>query len=122
MPEMSKAFEVTLDGIPMAYVSEVSVSTQSEDKPVKTLKLGLAGFSDGAEMATITLKSAIPQTGRERDYKEFCRRHVTKTFGIRGAGKTYTVKGRIISVDERSSVDNPNEIDLQFQGSIVQNS
>lgn len=120
--EMSKGFVVRIDGIDLAYYSEVTQETTSEDKPVKTIPLGLAGFSDGAEMSNVTLKSAVPIEGREQDFKEFCRLHVTKTFSVRGAGKTVSVRGRFMSVRETSGVDNPNEVDIQFSGKILRNS
>ena len=121
MAEFSKPFIVSMDGVPCAQVSEVNQQTESNDKPVFSLINGWEGFSDGADMGRITFKSSIPAPGRQFDYKEFCRLHTTKTITVRGGSKAVTLRGRIMTVGEQSSVNAPNEIDVTFEGGIVSN-
>ena len=121
MAEMSKPFLVSVNGVVLAYASEVNQQTESNDKAVFSLRFGWVGFSDGASTGRVTLKSTIPASGREVDFKEFCRQHVTQTFSIRGGSKAVTLLGRILTVSEQSSVNSPNEIDVTFEGGIVSN-
>jgi hypothetical protein len=119
MAEMSKAATLSVDGVAQSYISECTVEVMSEDKPVKTLMLGLAGYSDGAESAKVTGKGAIPLAGRQLDYRKLCRSHTTLPVSFKMGSSTITVEGRFMTVSESSSVDNPNGVDFNFEGRII---
>jgi hypothetical protein len=121
MAEMSGVFELFVDGVPTSYVTEVEEEVMSEDKPVKTLRLGLAGYSNGAESVRVTFKNAIPQAGREIDFRQYVRTHRTVKVAVRGGSSTLTGEGRIMTVRGRSSTDNPNEMDVTFEGRLLSN-
>jgi hypothetical protein len=122
MAEMSIAATFLVDGIPQSYISEVEDDVNSEDKIVKTLRLGVAGHSNGAAVCRINFKGVIPLEGREIDYKDRCLEHRTTNLGIRMGSKTITVRGRFLNVKERSSVDNPNDLEGSFEGRVIRNS
>lgn len=119
MSEYSKPFQLLFNGVILAQTSECQQEVTSEDKLVKTLNLGTAGHSSGAEVGRVTFKSAIPESGLEKDFFNFCRLHTTVNFAVRSAGKLTSYRGRFMNVSERSSIDSPNEIDGTFEGVIV---
>lgn len=121
MTEMSKSAIFTVDGVQQAYVSKVEDSVDSNDKVVKSLALGVVGYSDGATEGKVDFEGAIPLLGRELDFKDRAINHVTTRLGIRIAGKTLTLEGRFMNVTETSGVDDANGIRGQFQGAVVAN-
>lgn len=120
--EMANVFELFVNGAPAAMVNEITLEIRSGDKVVKTLKLGTAGYSDGAHDCTISFKSAIPLAGREIDYKAFVINHQTLKLGVKGGSTQLIAEGRLMTVSESSSVDNPVEISGSFEGRILSNS
>ncbi len=121
MTEMSKAAIFTVDGVQQSYVSKVEDSVDSNDKVVKSLALGVVGYTDGAEEGKVDFEGAIPLAGRELDFKDRARLHTTTRLGIRMGGKTITLEGRFMNVTETSGVDDANGLRGQFQGRIVSN-
>jgi hypothetical protein len=119
MAEMSKAATFFVEGIPQAFISECSAEYMSEDKPVKTLMLGVAGYSDGSHSGKYSFKGAIPKAGRETDFRRLCINHITTVCSFKMGGSTVQLEGRFMNVTERCSVDNPNEFDGQFEGRII---
>ena len=106
-------------GTVLAQAESVTITYTSNDKAVKTLLLGLAGFSNGAQEASLQIKSALPLRGFESDFARFCDNHITRRFTIREANKISTFEGRFLSVGSSSSVDTPNALDVQFSGKMI---
>jgi hypothetical protein len=119
MSEFSKPGYLLKAGIPLTMTSSITVKAMSEDKEVKTLLLGLAGFSDGAQMVEISAKSAIPLAGYEYDVIGICLSHQTQELSFRLANIIMTVRGRIVESSAETSVDNPNGLDFTFRGAVV---
>lgn len=114
--EYSRPFVIAYLGAALAEAESVEVNGSSNDKPVRTLRKGLAGFSNGAEEVGLTIRNAIPLTGYERDFEDLCQLHVTVQFTVRKANVVDSYEGRIMSTAASSSVDAPNALNVTFSG------
>lgn len=116
MAEYSRPFTIAYLGAALAEAESVEVNGSSNDKPVRTLRKGLAGFSNGAEEVGLTIRNAIPLTGYERDFEDLCQLHRTVQFTVQKANVIDTYEGRILSTAASSSVDAPNALNVTFSG------
>lgn len=116
MSEYSRPFTIAYLGAALAEAESVEVNGSSNDKPVRTLRKGLAGFSNGAEEVALTIRNAIPLAGYERDFEDLCQLHVTVQFTVRKANVVDTYEGRVMSTAASSSVDAPNALNVTFSG------
>ena len=116
MAEYSRPYTIAYNGAALSEAETCEVTYNSNDKPVRTLAKGLAGFSNGAEDCGITFRNAIPLRGFEKDFAAFCLGHTTLQFTVREANVISTFEGRIMSCVSSSSVDNPNGVNITFMG------
>lgn len=114
--EYSRPFTIAFLGAALAEAESVEANGSSNDKPVRTLRKGLAGFSNGAEEVGLTIRNAIPLTGFERDFEDMCQLHRTVQFTVQKANVIDTYEGRILSTVSSSSVDAPNALNVTFSG------
>lgn len=117
--EYSKPYVVAFRGSVLAQAENVEITYTSNDNPVRTLSLGLAGFSDGAEECSLRFRSAVPLRGMENDYADFCMKHRTIQFTIREADAISTFEGRFMTVGSSSAVNSPNGQDVAFMGKML---
>jgi hypothetical protein len=116
MAQLSKPGWLVYQGRPLTQTGQVRVNFASNDHEVRTLLLGLEGFSNGAEEVSIEFKNAIPLAGREVDFAAVLLGHADVDFQFVLAGTTLTATGRILTVGESTEVDNPNAQDVTFKG------
>jgi hypothetical protein len=115
----SKPFTISVDGKNMLEAQSAETTYDSEDKLVKTMALGAAGFSDGAGSVKMSFKSAIPREGYEIDYADYCMGHKDAVVVVRAANVVDTVRGRFLTAKSGSGTDNPNEASAEFEGILV---
>jgi hypothetical protein len=108
--------QIFINGRAQAQAKKVTVRGASNDQPVKTMGLGLAGFSDGAGETDIDVESAVPKKGFETSFV----RHVTekKTMSIvyKSGGTRIQVTGRFLTYEISNDVDNPAMTSGAFKG------
>jgi hypothetical protein len=119
MSEYSRQGYILLNGLVLTEAGNVKMRINSNDKPVRTLTQGLAGFSNGAEECSVEFSNAIPLTGFEAEFNSLCRSHTTVRVGFRIGNKQYECEGRFMDTDTETSVDNPNAINVTFNGKIL---
>lgn len=119
MAEYSKPGYVLLNGIVLAECGQARFRLNSNDKPVRTLTKGLAGYSDGAEEVSCDLQNAIPRAGFEAEFTALCRAHRTVRLSFRIANKIYECEGRFMDIDISTDVDSPNGVNLTFNGRLI---
>lgn len=119
MGEYSKPYLIAYRGAALAEVDSVDVTFTSNDKPVKTMLKGLAGFSDGAEEVSMNFSSAVPLAGFEVDFAALCMGHRTVQFAVKEARAITTLEGRLMTVGSKSGVDNPNGLSMTFTGKML---
>lgn len=119
MSEYSKPYLLAYRGTVLAEIDSIDVTFTSNDKPVKTLLKGLAGFSDGAEEVSMNGSSAVPLAGFEVDFSALCMGHRTIQFTVREARAITTFEGRLMSTNSKSGVDNPNGLSFSFTGKML---
>lgn len=117
--EFTKPGTVLFGARPLLYAKSAKFSIESDDKEVKTLALGLAGFSDGAQSCKLSGDFAIPSTGQEVDWPSLAATHTTVDLGYKVAGKTYQMRGRVMSAEIDTSTDNPTLSTFSFSGFIT---
>lgn len=106
-------------GMILAEVTEARMEEQSNDKPVETLRKGLAGFSDGPEQCNVTFGQAIPRAGMEVAFHSVCRNHTYVRVGFVIANVRRIAEGRIMTVDDSTDVNTPNKRNVNFHGKVV---
>lgn len=119
MAEYSKPYILAYRGAALAEVDSIDVTFTSNDKPVKTLLKGLAGFSDGAEEVSMNFSSAVPIEGFEVDFAALCMAHRTIDLAVKEARAITTLQGRLMTVGSKSGVDNPNGVSMTFSGKML---
>jgi hypothetical protein len=119
MSEFSKPVIVKLNGRHVLTAEESDFQVKSNDQAVYTLAEGLAGFSDGAAEATISVQSPVPVEGVEVDWQGMALDHITADMSYNLAGKEYTVRGRVMDSGLASRVNQPNRNSMSFHGKVV---
>ena len=119
MSEYSRPYIIAYNGAALAEAENVEVSYNSNDKAVRTLRKGLAGFSNGAEEVGVTFRNAIPLRGFEKDWSDICMSHRTGQLTVREANVISTYEGRIMQTTSSSSVDSPNSLNCTFSGKLL---
>lgn len=97
--------EVQLDNSTLAEATSLSVSNNSGNTDVVTMKKGLAGFSKGAPGAEIQVSNAVPKAGMEADFVEKCVAGTFVKVTHLLAGKRYTYSGWIQDTSSEQGVD-----------------
>lgn len=117
--EYSKPGFVRFNDAVLMEAMTARLQIASNDKAVRTLLKGLAGFSNGPEEGTIECSNAIPADGFETNVHDLCRTHTTITMEFVISNISVMLRGRVMSVDTETSVDNPNACNFTFNGKIV---
>lgn len=117
--EFQKPVQILSGSTPLLTVEEDSLEVSSGDNPVYTTALGLAGFSDGAEEAKVTMSGAVPASGMEVNWAALCLAHVTTELTFKYATVSYTMKGRLLSAKTASPAKNPMKWDISFHGRVT---
>lgn len=118
MTVFSKPATVLVRGIPMMFIQKASLKINPDDKPILTLALGHAGYSDGAVTAEISCTGVIPLAGFEKDIAAYCMGHQDEEVGFKIAGVTTTVFGRFANFEVDSSTGDANTYQFSFGGSV----
>lgn len=117
--EYSLNGEVYVDGVLLIETTQARYRLPSNDRPVKLLRVGIAGFSNGSHEVTIDFRNAIPAAGMERDYVSDILLHRTRRVSIKIGNKRINSRGRFTELDGETDVDNPNTLNLSFHGRVI---
>lgn len=112
MSEFSKPCQVLFNQRPVLYSESADFDLESGDNEVFTLDDGLAGHSDGAARAKLTLRQAIPQGGYQIDWNALIISHTTIYPTVKIGGKSYSCRGRVMSAATGSKVNDANMVNV----------
>lgn len=110
---------ITYQGRPALQSDTVDMDIKSGNSRVKTLLLGDAGHSAGAEGITVSVSGGIPQAGLEIDWPGLALSHVEIPLGFHLAGKVYNCVGDVTDAKLTSGVDKANAVSMTFTGRVV---
>lgn len=110
---------VSYNGRPVLQSDSVELDAKSGNTRVKTLLLGDAGHSAGAEGVSITVSGGIPATGVEVDWVGLSLSHVEIPLAFHLAGKVYNCVGDVTDAKLTSGVDKANMVSMTFNGRVV---
>ena len=97
----------------------VTVKRMSGAQPVKTTAKGLAGFSPGAPMLTISVSNAVPSADFELDPGKMISDLEVAEVTIFAAGRTLTSKGCILDDNFSHAVETASKLDFEFTGAMA---
>jgi hypothetical protein len=100
--------------------ASVTIKRMSGAQPVKTTAKGLAGFSPGAPMMTISVSNAVPSADFELDPGPMIASIETVEVTIFAAGRTLTTKGAILDDNFSHAVETASKLDFEFTGQMAQ--
>lgn len=100
--------------------ASVTIKRMSGAQPVKTTAKGLAGFSPGAPMMTISVSNAVPSADFELDPGQMIADIETVEVTIFAAGRTLTTKGAILDDNFSHAVETASKLDFEFTGQMAQ--
>lgn len=110
---------ITYNGRPVLQSDSVELDVKSGNSRVKTLLLGDAGHSAGAEGVSITVSGGVPAAGVEVDWLGLSLSHVEVPLAFHCAGRVYNCVGDISDAKLSSGVDKPNMVSMTFNGRVV---
>jgi len=100
--------------------ASVAIKRLSGAQPVKTVAKGLAGFSPGAPMMTISVSNAVPSADFELDPGKMIADLEIVEITIFAAGRTLTSKGCILDDNFAHAVETASKLDFEFTGAMAQ--
>lgn len=104
---------------PLIYSDKIQRQVQSNDKALFTNLTGFAGHSDGCTIVEFTVDSPIPQAGVEFDAAGYAASHTTLTLKFKIAGKTETVRGRVLEESIDTAAGDTTKQSFKFQGGLI---
>ena len=109
--------EIYVTGRLLAEASSVQTRVNANNNPVRTMRRGLAGKSDGAREATMSISNAIPRAGAEFDFVTLVKSGAFVEVVQRVAGVAWTFEMWIDSCDVRQQTDGEATYDVELFGS-----
>lgn len=109
----SNAF-VTIDGKLLTEEASVTVEKKSGLNPVFTVALGLAGMSQGATTAEVSIESAVPSADFEFNPDAFMRTGQVVELGIIMASRQMVTKGFITDATYSHSVGDASKLSMKL--------
>lgn len=103
-----------------AEAQSVRVTVSSGANPVKTMRKGLAGKSDGAGQCDIAVTSAVPKAKLEGDFIRVCVRKAFVRVVFVLAGIRYQVEGWVQDVTVNQQQDTQATVDVNIMGGLPQ--
>ena len=107
---------VSIEGGDLVDVYDINLAFTDGEKTVSTLRQNPAGSTGGARSVSATMKSAISESGFERDYWNHYRRRKVIQMRLKVPGKTFVLTGRYTTPGLTSNVDNFTDFSIQLIG------
>lgn len=104
------------DGDIQAEAQTVRLSYNSNNRPVTTMRKGLAGKSNGPGQSDITVTSALPRAGMEGKFLEKCVRNAFVRVVVVFSGKRWQIEGWIGDVSVEQSQDSSASVSCTITG------
>ena len=108
--------EIYVNGRLLAQATKSSFSVKGNNNPVNTMKLGLAGKSDGARSAEGSVETAIPRKGYEYDFVDKVRTGAYLRVVVKSGGQRHTFDCWVETVDWSNATDSPAAKTISFMG------
>jgi hypothetical protein len=105
---------VTVEGKLLTQESSVSVEKKSGLNPVYTVAEGLAGMSQGASTAEISIDNAVPSADFEFNPDAFMRTGAVVEIGVIMAGRQSVFKGFITDATYSHSVNDASKLSMKL--------
>lgn len=86
-------------------VSDFTLAYQDGEKHVNTLRKNGAGSTSGPRNCTLSVTAKISEAGFERDYMQNYRRRRPLLFRLKVADDTFSIKGRLSTLQIVANVD-----------------
>lgn len=108
--------EIHLDGQFLAEITKFSLSLDGGLSEVNTTAQGLAGTAAGPIKVELTIVSAIPKAGMERDYGLALKARSVMVFRRKRGGVTESFTVQVSKVDESFDVANAADATIMLIG------
>lgn len=103
-----------LDGLPLAELTDVSITHESGASDVATMAKGWSGENPGVQKTTWELGMAVPVVGQEVRFIEVLQKGDPVELCAFRAGRKVTSVGFCRTVREQMSVANPTQQNISF--------
>lgn len=117
--EFTKPATVLVGSRPILTTLNADMEIDSGDQEIKTLALGLIGYSDGATTVKFSGNFPVPKTGLEYDFPTICASHTTIDIGFKFGDVTYQLRGRVLNCKMTSDPSKPADLSISFGGFIL---
>ncbi len=98
---------IFVDGEPLAEATKISVKHTSGGNDINTMAKGAAGESPGVQRAMVTISSAVPVVGVEKDFLDLLQSGKLVEVVVFAHGKKKTFEGFVRDFDEDYDVSSP---------------
>lgn len=105
---------VLVNGRLLSEEVSVSIKKNSGLNPVFTVAKGLAGFSQGAQTAEITVDNAVPSADFEMNPDDFMKAGAIVEIGVVMANRQSVFKGAIMEADYSHGVNAESKMSFRF--------
>lgn len=95
---------------------DINLAYTDGERPVHTLRRNSAGSTTSGRTVTLTFKSAISESGFERNYMENYYRRRVLQYRVKVPGREFTVIGRLSEPNLVSNVDGNIEFTVKVVG------
>jgi hypothetical protein len=109
--------QVYIKGRAQAECRKATVTSTSNDNPVKTMGHGFAGFSDGAGETSIDIESAVPKKGFEKSFMAAVVGKETVQIVYKSGGARHSSTGRFTESTISNDIESPAVTTGKFMGS-----
>lgn len=108
--------EIYVNGRLQAEARKISVTVNSNDNPVNTMRKGFSGFSDGPTSSEASIESAVPKLGYETDFVDHVKKKRGVVIVVKFGGQRHRFEGRITSASWSQATDETAMITGSFVG------
>jgi hypothetical protein len=105
---------VTIDGKLLTEEASVSIDKKSGLNPVFTVAKGLAGMSQGAGVAEISIENAVPSTDFEFNPDPYMKSGAVVEIGVVMANRQSVFKGFITDATYSHAVNSESKLSLKI--------
>jgi hypothetical protein len=108
--------EIYVNGRLQAEARKCTVTVNSNDNPVNTMRKGFAGFSDGPTSSEASVESAIPKAGYETDFVDHVSNKRDVVLVVKSGARRHRFEGRFTNTSWSNATDETAMITGSFVG------
>lgn len=110
------AAEIYVQGRLLAEAVRTTVRISGNNNQVNTMRRGLAGKSTGPKSSEVTIESAIPRIGFERDFSEHLLSDEYIQVTLKSGGRRFDFECWTESCEITNAVDSPATYNITLMG------